>query len=341
MAVLSTSPKLMNRFNQKLADLITSHSNNYVFDVNQILIQKPNKMKNLSIVIPYHNSKNTINLLLKHLFVSVEYIKSQHHDWGYQIIIVDDGSLVSPAINYISSAFKKRVEIISLGKNCGRSYARDIGLSNSMNEITLFLDSDILVSQKMLYKHMITQTLNKSGKPIITAGIFHFCHSREYSKYSRYQDSANFTPNDFRINCLYDVSWIGCTSDKKFAGKRFKPISDTNDFRNWPIGKKYGPWLITNMVLGGFFTVDTKSALSVNGMDLSFDKYGFTETPLVTKIIALHDAFVVPIISSFALHIDDRDVSIDKINKDKLFQAAHHKYFKNYLNLSLKEALKK
>lgn len=138
MAVLLISPKLMNKLNKKLADLITSHSNNYVFDVNQMLIKKPNKMKNLSIIIPYHDSKNTINLLLKHLLVSVEYIKNQYHDWCYQIIIIDDGSLKSPAINYISSTFKKRVDIISLDENYGRSYARNIGLNNSTNEITLF-----------------------------------------------------------------------------------------------------------------------------------------------------------------------------------------------------------
>lgn len=63
------------------------------------------------------------------------------------------------------------------------------------------------------------------------------------------------------------------------------------------------------------------------------------ETSLVTKLIACYSTYVVPIIRSNNLHVEDSKITISKAKKDILFQKAHKKYFENYLNKTLKEVI--
>jgi glycosyltransferase involved in cell wall biosynthesis len=329
----------MNRTNTKLLNLILHHNNDYGFNVDNILKKKNIKIESISIIIPYFNSKNTINILLKALFVALKNAKKYSESFDYQIIVIDDGSNKNTAEQSINKNFRKNIDLVILNKNYGRSHAREIGLQQAEKKVILFLDSDIIISPNLILDHLKIHG-HCQKKPLILANTFYFCTFENFNILLKNLNTKKIKSNDFRINCVYDKTWIGCKEDKKYISKKFHIIEDTQEFKKWPTNKKYGPWLLPNMVLGGAFSVKTKYAKSVNGMELKFKQYGFTETPFVTKIIALHDACVVPMTKSIAIHIDDNKISINKKKKDQLFKKAHSKYFNHYLNLTLKKALK-
>ena len=85
--------------------------------------------------------------------------------------------------------------------------------------------------------------------------------------------------------------------------------------------------------------VSRAAALAVNGFDRSFVGYGFTETSLPTKLIALYGQYVVPVIDGTCLHIDDDSEWLSRHEKNRLFRQKHAQYFNHYLELTCKEAI--
>jgi len=113
----------------------------------------------LSVVIPVHNKKNSLKLVLN-TFFSQDYPKSD-----YEVIVVDDGSedgaremvkKLKPTCNF-RYFYWPRIEVNKKNKwskfynRAGLS--RNIGVNNSEGEVILFNDSDILVEKNCLRKH--------------------------------------------------------------------------------------------------------------------------------------------------------------------------------------------
>ncbi|OGG14390.1 hypothetical protein A2875_03485 [Candidatus Gottesmanbacteria bacterium RIFCSPHIGHO2_01_FULL_46_14] len=95
----------------------------------------------LSIIIPYHNSSETIERLL----LSITRSKNAP---SYEIIVVDDGSTVSfrpPSRNPSGSRVKPGMTIrtIRLQRNMGPAVARNRGVEKAKGEFVVFLDSDV------------------------------------------------------------------------------------------------------------------------------------------------------------------------------------------------------
>ncbi len=230
----------LNSLGKKVID----HNNNY----GSLDLLENWELPSLSVVVPYHNTKNTINLCLEHIFKAIRNIEAE-------VIVVDDGSKKFPATITINPRFLGKISLIELDDNQGRFYSRNVGLSKAKNDLVAFVDSDIIVHPRSFVEHLRIHKQRNS----VTFSLFNFISLKEIDV----DLSTLFLQNnDFRFYCIYQSSWIGCEEDKEFIDKTFEIIKNTDNLRNWPKNGFYGPWMLTNMVLGGLFIVDRKKSFN-------------------------------------------------------------------------------
>ncbi len=290
-------------------------------------------------MIPYYEGK-FLARVIHSLYAGLAKVQQEHAGWEFEVMVIDDGS-TQRADRVIDAQDYNNLAITTLESNRGRTEARNTGLWQARFPMVLFMDADIVISDDVILSHLKVQLLGGGTKPCITIGFFATV-SPDDSLLSGLltNDAMRNRINDFRLSCVYQSSWIGCEEDRQFIGKRFEIVRETNGFRNWPVGNFFGPWILPNMVLGGFFMIDRESALAVNGFDRSFVGYGFTETSLPTKLIARYDHYVVPVIDGVCLHIDDDSEGPSRGEKNELFQQKYARYFNHYLELTCEEAIR-
>lgn len=325
---------------ETIGNRVINHNNNYGLDIAATLRSSLQKAPSLSVVIPYYEAENTINCALDYLIRIVAATQKLLYSWNWEIIVVDDGSEKYPAEKTIIKKLQTKIIIKQLPQNSGRSAARNEGLKLAKNEVIAFMDADIICPEKTIENHLkIHQRLKEINKNGITFSFFNNLKVKEWQTCTRKADLFTKS-NDFRLECTYQKSWIGCDTDKQHIGINFQIMRQTNNLRNWPQNTFFGPWLLPNMVLGGFFMVDRHRALSVGGFSRIFSKYGFTETSLITKIIAKYGDFVLPSLAPILVHLHDGGVALSQEEKDLLFQRAHAIYFDRYLKQNLELTLK-
>jgi glycosyltransferase involved in cell wall biosynthesis len=327
--------------NDTLKKLLYNHNNNYNFNPIDVLTFKEFPLpKNLSVIIPYYNTGEIINVTLKHLYNSLNKVSEYFPNWKFEVILVDDGSSVRPANKYLDKNKWPNLKLEILSENLGRTSARNKGLKLAKLELCLFMDSDILIDNQLISNHLKIHTYNEqlNRKKSISVSFF------DFRDYLEEQNSLDFIcPHDLRLNdyrlfCTFGEDWWGCQEDKKYINKSFSIIKDTNNFRNWEY--KYKAWVLPNMILGGFFIVDRFNSIIVGSFDESFRGYGFTETSLPTKLIANFNDFVIPVLIGGGIHIKDEEVNVKQSDKCIIFREKHDYYFNKYLNLSLKNAIR-
>jgi len=319
-----------------LGSLLFNHNNDYGFD-DSVMNNQIDSFPSLTVAIPYFEAKSTINLTLKYLIESVKEIKQIQKNWHAEIIVIDDGSVDYPAKITIKPEYISQIRLIALPKNQGRFAARNTGIREARYDFMIFSDADILINGRILQSHLSAYAaISKQNKNAITASIFNFIN---LDQVSGNMSSFFSKSNDFRIDCTYQESWIGCEEDRQFAGKNYHLLRQTDNFRDWPKSGMLGPWALSNMVLGGIFGFSAKLAKKVGGCDKLFSDYGFEETSLATKLIALCNAYVVPISSSYAIHVSDSESTLPQSEKDSFFQKAHALYFEKYLHYDKKQAI--
>lgn len=320
-----------------LGNLLFKHNNDYGLDPIKIANQR-NEIPNLSIAIPYFEAKSTINLVLKYLFESLQSIKQENPQWKFEVLLIDDGSIGYPANKTLELNYLSQIKLFRHSSNKGRYATRNTAIRGAKYEFLLFLDADILINETILRYHLNNFSKGSSeGQNIITASIFNFV---DILRVENNTNDLFLNTNDFRVKCKYQESWIGCEDDKKYVDQNFEILKQTNNLREWPESGFLGPWALSNMVLGGLFGFSTDLAKQVGGCDKLFSDYGFEETSLATKLIALQDAYVVPVLKNYAIHISDPSSTLSQKEKDYFFQKAHKLYFERYLNYDIKEATK-
>lgn len=325
---------------KNLKDLIIQHDNNYNFDVDLVVNVDNLKLQNLSIIIPYYESGRVLSSVLEYLYQAINLIKMECHDWIFEVIIIDDGSEKNKASEYIAGEFEC-LKVFVVQQNEGRTKARNYGLHLARNELCLFMDSDVIVSEELIRNHLRVHAFSKAnGKPIITVGFFKFSDKNYLSWIKKPLYFNDICLDDFRLSCTYGSTWIGCADDRKFVGKKFSIVNETDYFRKWPKSGYFGPWFLTNMVLGGFFIVSTDASRKANGFDNAFEGYGFTETSLPTKLIAGFGHYLVPVIKGGCIHIDNDEVNVSRSEKDSIFWKKHDFYFNHYLKLTFDQSIK-
>jgi glycosyltransferase involved in cell wall biosynthesis len=92
----------------------------------------------ISVIIPIYNSADTLEDSLRSVFSSS--VKP------FEVIVVDDTSIDKGA--EIAKQFP--VKLISLEKNHGSGYARNVAVDSSSGEILLFIDADVMVKKNTL-----------------------------------------------------------------------------------------------------------------------------------------------------------------------------------------------
>ena len=322
-----------------LKKLLFNHNNDYGFDVICILSRQPNDISSLSVIIPYFESESVFRLTLHHLYNSLNNVLDLYKNWKFEVIVVDDGSKKFPAEKQIKSSDYPNLKIITNQKNKGRTSTRNVGLLNSRYDLCLFMDSDVLIDVQIILNHLKIHSYCRQTKKAkaITVSFFQFGNAKEPQLKFNRLTPADLKLNDYRLYCKYDPTWIGCEQDKKFIGKEFRIVHDTNDFKGWH--GMYKAWALTNMVLGGFFVVDRKDSMKMNGFNESFKGYGFTETSLPTKLIATSGHYLIPVLVGGGLHIEDGKVNVTRKDKDKIFWQKHDFYFNKYLGLTPENAI--
>ena len=323
-----------------LKELLFKHNNDYGLDIIYSLSLQPVRVSNLSVIIPYFDTGSIIRLSLHHLYNSLNLVKSIYPDWSFEVIVVDDGSKKLSAGKQIKVPDYQHLKIITNSENKGRTSTRNIGLQKAQYEACLFMDSDVLIDCQLILNHLKIHSYNKknNNSKAITVSFFQFSDKEESLLKLKNLAPADLKLNDYRLYCKYGPTWIGCEEDKEFIGKEFRIVHDTNNFKDW--NGLYKAWALTNMVLGGFFMVDRKEALKVNGFNESFKGYGSTETSLPTKLIAMFGDFLIPVLVGGCLHIEDNQINVTRKDKDKIFWAKHDFYFNKYLALTPDNAIK-
>jgi len=322
-----------------IGNFLLNHDNDYVFDLEQVFNKETNSLPSFSLVIPYFESWNTINISLEYALKSIEFVQKKFMDLDSEIIIVDDGSVKHPASKIIAKRFQRKIIILSLEKNVGRSLARNAGLKLAIKDIVGFMDSDIVCHPETIMTHLhIHQFLKNNKKNAVTFSLFNHLSMNDWQSCYK-KDQLFNSSNDFRINCTYQSSWIGCDSDKQYVGKKYKIIEETDNLKKWPKNESFGPWILPNMILGGFFAVNREKAVSVGGFSSLFSKYGFTETPVSTKIIAKYQDYVIPVPYPYLIHLRDGGEALNQEKRNFYFQKAHDFYFNIYLNQNLLETI--
>ncbi len=128
----------------------------------------------ISVIIPAYNAEKTIS-------ACVNSLKNQTNK-PYEIIVVDDGSTDLTGV----IAREQKVKVITLVKNHGRSYARNMGVKKAKGTYIAFLDSDSIADTNWLF--YLSRTLRS--------------HDIVSDRRSVYQ------PNTFYLSCLqanYDI----------------------------------------------------------------------------------------------------------------------------------------
>lgn len=108
------------------------------------------RVPNLSIVIPAKDEEESIVILYKELIDILKKIRK-----SYEIIFVDDGSL-DRTYQEIKKIIKKdkRVKVVCLRGNFGKSIALQVGFNTSKGEIIFTLDADLQDDPKEIPKFL-------------------------------------------------------------------------------------------------------------------------------------------------------------------------------------------
>ncbi|OGK12106.1 hypothetical protein A3C98_04005 [Candidatus Roizmanbacteria bacterium RIFCSPHIGHO2_02_FULL_37_15] len=122
----------------------------------------------LSIIIPTHNSQNTItNLLISIHTTQFKYFKN------IEVIIVDDDSSdkTRNLVRKLVEKLKYKLILYPLRKNLGPAKARNYGVKKAKGKYVLFLDSDVVLAKSTL---RYVYQLAKDEKVKAFTGIWHY-----------------------------------------------------------------------------------------------------------------------------------------------------------------------
>ena len=304
---------------------VFAHRNDYGFDAASPppLLRSPS----VACVIPYHETGQLASEVAAAVLASLhDYRCSAGPEPHCRLIVIDDGSRLRP-FEPPEPLRDIPLGVIRLDHNQGRSHARNVGLraaSRLEAEVTVFVDSDVVISPGHV------RSLVRAMQPperSISASFFMTVDRAQSGMISQALAAAR-VEHDWRSECVYQPSWIGCAADLAFVGRRFRLLSESCNWREW--SGMIGPWCLANMVLGGCFALPTELAVRLGGFDASFDTYGFTETTLVAKLIAA-GCFVIPQTSNAAVHVESQPAHLPQWQRNLRFRDAHRRFFGEFL----------
>lgn len=135
----------------------------------------------ISVVIPTYNRAEQLGEVLDHILGS----DTAGFD-DIEVIVVDDGSPVSPAdiVESRSTDDPFRIKLVHQ-KNSGPAAARNNGFRLASNEIVLFIDDDVLVSPSLLRGHVEAHRENPGS---VVFGLYPYVKPKLETPSYRYLD---------------------------------------------------------------------------------------------------------------------------------------------------------
>jgi GT2 family glycosyltransferase len=314
---------------RSLGAAVLAHRNDYGFDAAD---PPPlTDLPSVACVMPYHETGTLASHAASLLIACLRRYRdgARGRKPACRLIVVDDGSVLRP-FQAPRGSCDIPLQVLRLERNAGRSAARNAGLRAAEaggGRVTVFVDSDVLVPSEHI------TSLLRAARPseqAIGAGFFTTVSTLDPSALQDALAGARLE-HDWRWECVYQPSWIGCAPDLEYVGRRFRLLAETDGWRAW--SGMVGPWCLANMVLGGCFAVPTELAVALGGFEESFDRYGFTETTLVAKLIAA-GCMVVPALGSTAVHVEAQPAHMTQPERNLRFRDAHRRFFGEFLAAS-------
>jgi glycosyltransferase involved in cell wall biosynthesis len=125
----------------------------------------------LSIVIPTHNQKDRLRLVLCGL---EQQSLDQRH---FEILVVDDGS-DDGTLEMLRETTLPNLSFVRLDENRGRNRARNVGIDVARGDLVVFLDGDALPAPDFLERYM--EALFKRGEQVVLCGFQYSLPGLEY-----------------------------------------------------------------------------------------------------------------------------------------------------------------
>jgi glycosyltransferase involved in cell wall biosynthesis len=92
----------------------------------------------ISVIIPFHNEKENLPILVPHLQKVLSGLKT-----GYEIVLVDDGSTDAFGDEVMGLIDGKETVLHKMGRQMGKGRALRSGISLSKGDIIVFMDADL------------------------------------------------------------------------------------------------------------------------------------------------------------------------------------------------------
>lgn len=259
--------------------------------------------KSCSIIIPFYKNCS----FLKRNLISLQYqnLPPDFKRNKVEIIIINDDSLINPK-KLIQQTRKFYPTIyLKLKKNYGKATARNLGLLYSKNDIVIFLDEDIVVSNNFIGSHLLRhEFINKS----IIVGFRQNIGLRELlSRMDNKKQLVSRKPdyrNDFRYKRFVPAKWKEIHNYIPFSNfnRTYRLLKETNYFKKFRKGKIVGIWDLPFMFLTCNASVPRKYIFEVGGFDMRFKGWNLEDTHLGAKLIA-RGLYLIPNLHATAYHL--------------------------------------
>ncbi len=331
----TTIKKETTEFSKKLREILNKKDNFYHLERNSA-----SPIRTVSVVVTFFGNID----LVAQTFISLlkQSISSEIN--SYEIVIVNDSS--SDHKEYFEKIFgsfqstNATLKYLELGKNLGRSIARNIGIANSNGELVVLLDGDMIAPVTFIQDHIDTN--NQNERAVVTGLNKDYLGKREEFLETRgiselYKESND----DFRIERIVPESWKPSFPEvnSNNFGKVCHLIKDTDRFRLFGKGSVHGVWTLPFMFLAGNVSTRRKYLLQVGGFSDLFKGWGLEDTYLGAKLICI-GLYLIPLDKSFPVHrktpkeeLGDRFIDFER--NLKLYEKLLNTSFKKQLELDL------
>ncbi len=175
-------------------------------------------MKELSIIVPTYNRKDTIRRVLE----SLDSQTSQKSK--YEVIVVDDGS------NYDVKNYIKDFKVKYFRQNnSGPAKARNLGIKKATGRLVAFVGDDTVLDKRWVEEHL--KIHQEKGENIAVLGFTAWGKNQELTNFMRYLapngPQFNYGAIKDKNNCGFDFFW---TSNISLERKWFREDKFDEDF---------------------------------------------------------------------------------------------------------------
>ncbi|MDP2631040.1 MAG: glycosyltransferase family 2 protein [Candidatus Uhrbacteria bacterium] len=223
-----------------------------------------------------------------------------------EIIVVDDASSKPERIRrIIKSNNEFSTLLITMGKNHGRSVARNAGLAFSKQPIAVFVDADIVTRPDFLINHLVR---HQRFRNIVTIGFRDAIPLRTNVNKNMVPDFRH----DFRFNKFIPSSWESFYIDQnpQSFDKTVSVVKESDNFKKFSQHNRYGVWGLPGMFVSSNCAFRVSHVLAVGGFSEKFHGWGMEDTFLGYKLMR-RGVYFVPLFSATTFHLTNKKTRKD------------------------------